>query len=312
MICKKCGTENPEENKFCSKCGKKLKSKNKMDSKNKKVIIIVSIILVLALIVTSILLFINNKNKEIYKSATNSFVQLDFKKAYSQFEEIENYKNAKQMKETCISQAEETASSFVETKDYEKAIELYSFVGEHKDMSETIISLKEQYIKYLLDENNEEQAYNYLPNFPEISPELLNKTQVKYIMRLIYNEQHEKGFELMNSLENLTEDNKTDIITTYIKFSAKEKAYSSLYNSMRNPSSLKVKSTSYTISCNEDGEEYKGGYDKETGKFEIQVHFSFSGQNGFGGMTSSRKTFIYSGNINLETMQLSLSYKMSY
>lgn len=311
IICKKCGTENPEESEFCSKCGKRLTAKKKMDSKKKKIIIGIIVILLLVVIGISIFLFIENKNKKIYNSATNSFVQLDFKKAYSQFEEIENYKNAKQMKETCISQAEQTANSYVESKDYEKAIELYSFVGEHKDMIETIKSLKEQYIKYLLDEGKVEQAYNYLPNFPEISPELLNKTHVKYIMDLVCDDQVEKGLELMNSLE-LTEENKTDIITAYIKSSAYNKAYNSLYRSMRNPSSLKVRSTSFTLSCNGDGEEYKGGYDKETGNFKIQVHFSFSGQNGFGGMTSSRQTYVYTGNINFETMHLSLSYELSY
>lgn len=50
MICKKCGTENPEENQFCSKCGKRIVEKNKMSSKKKKIIIIsiLSIVIIIA------------------------------------------------------------------------------------------------------------------------------------------------------------------------------------------------------------------------------------------------------------------------
>ena len=312
MICKKCGTENPEENKFCSKCGKKLKSKNKMDSKKKKVIIIVSIILVLIIIVTSILLFINNKNKEIYQSATNSFINLDFKEAYSQFEKIESYKNSTEMKEQCISQAEVTITSMKESKNYEKAIELYSFVGEHKDIGDNIKILKEEYLDYLLDNNEKEKAYNYLTNCPEISQEIKQEVQVAYITYLMYNKEYEKGFELMNSMENVEESDKTNIINAYIKDSAYRKAYNLLYNSMRNPSSLKVRDVSYTLmNCDESGNYKSSGYDKETGNFKIYVKFSFSGQNGFGGMSSNYATYIYNGHINLETMDLELIYYMN-
>ena len=313
MICKKCGTENLEENEFCSKCGKKLKSKNKMDSKKKKVIIILSSITILIIIVIGIFVCLNNRNKEIYKNATNKFITLNFKEAYSEFGKIESYKNAKHMKQMCISQAEETANSMIESKNYEQAIELYSFIGEHKDSAENIKKLKEEYLNYLLENNEEEKAYNYLTSCSEISQELKHKVQVEYIIDLMYNDQYDQGIELMNNIENITDSDKNKIVNAYIKASAYTKAYNSLYNSMRNPSSLNVRGVSYTLYCSDENGNYKAsGYDKETGNFKIQVKFSFSGQNGFGGMSSDTSTYIYTGNINLQTMKLELNYYMNY
>lgn len=66
MICKKCGTENLEENEFCSKCGKKLTEKKKMDSKKKKIIIfgIIAITLIGIILVFSL-------SKENYTDTDN-------------------------------------------------------------------------------------------------------------------------------------------------------------------------------------------------------------------------------------------------
>lgn len=312
MVCKKCGTENTEENQFCSKCGRKLAERKKMDSKKKKIIIIIISILLLIIIGISIFLFIENKNKKVYQNATNKFISLNFKDAYSEFEKIESYKNSKAMKETCISQAEETSKSMIESKNYEKAIELYLFIGEHKDIAEDIKKLKEEYIKYLLSEDEYEQAYNYLPNCPEISDKISKEVKLNYISDLMYKNQSQKGFELMNSLENLSDSDKNSILTDYIKSSAYDKAYNILYNSMRNPSSLRINSFSYTI-YNEDkkGKYKSSGFDKKTGDFKIHVKFSYSGQNGFGGMSSGYKTYVYKGNINLKTYDLSLDYYLS-
>ena len=64
MLCKKCGTENPEENEHCKKCGKKLRkdTKNKPNFKSKKfLIIIVPIILCITVVV------VLQVRKNIYK-----------------------------------------------------------------------------------------------------------------------------------------------------------------------------------------------------------------------------------------------------
>ena len=58
MLCKKCGTENPEGNGFCSNCGKRLVSNNKI---NLKIIGLICIILILVLSVGYF--FINKKPK---------------------------------------------------------------------------------------------------------------------------------------------------------------------------------------------------------------------------------------------------------
>lgn len=83
MICKKCGTENPEENQFCSKCGKKLKSQNKMDYKKKKIIAIVIGIIILLFIIGIIIYQIQKNfftndlkeklNQEILNITNSSF-----------------------------------------------------------------------------------------------------------------------------------------------------------------------------------------------------------------------------------------------
>lgn len=62
MNCKKCGTENPEENQFCSKCGKKLTTKNQKNLKNKKIILLISIILILIIGIVSAMFI--NKSQE--------------------------------------------------------------------------------------------------------------------------------------------------------------------------------------------------------------------------------------------------------
>ena len=69
MNCKKCGTENPEESEFCSKCGKRLTAKKKMDSKKKIILIIVLAIIVIGTITALILSKsqVGNTNKEEFK-----------------------------------------------------------------------------------------------------------------------------------------------------------------------------------------------------------------------------------------------------
>jgi len=284
-----------------------------MASKKRKIIITISIIVALIVIIACVFVSINNKNKEIYQSATNNFINSNFKQAYTEFSKIENYKNSKEMKETCISQAEETANSMVETNEFEKAIDLYSFVAEHKDIAETTKIVKEQYLKYLIDNSEEGKAYAYLPNCPEINEELKRDVEVSYIVDLMYSYDYEQAISLMKTIENISEEDKKEIINSYIKASAYQRAYSSLYNSMRNPSSLNVRNVSYTLFNLDENDSFKAlGYDETTGNFRIYVLFSFSGQNGYGGISSSSETYIYDGNINLETMDISLSHYRNY
>lgn len=83
MICKKCKSELKEGEKFCSKCGKKVKN-NSQSKKGKKLIYILTPIVLIIIMVVGIIVFISNKSKndkenigDINKLQENEVIRLE-------------------------------------------------------------------------------------------------------------------------------------------------------------------------------------------------------------------------------------------
>ncbi len=83
MICKKCKSELKEGEKFCSKCGKKVKNKGQIKKKKKLLYILIPAVLIIIMVV-GIIVFISNKSKndkenigDINKLQENEVIRLE-------------------------------------------------------------------------------------------------------------------------------------------------------------------------------------------------------------------------------------------
>lgn len=116
MLCKKCGTENPDGAKYCSKCGKALNEKSTAKKNREK-----GIVLALCVIVAVVLL-VYTLGGRIYKKTIDTFVTSQFAvDAQSIVELLPEKVLDKELEETGYSKTElveETNDSLKKQVDY--------------------------------------------------------------------------------------------------------------------------------------------------------------------------------------------------
>lgn len=270
---------------------------------NKKIIIIV--ITVLVLIILGIIAFIPvMQNNKKYNIAVKKYEDKEYEKAYNEFKQMGNYKNAEEYKDKCVLKAKEEIENNKNKAEYEKALNLCNFVSNLEDIAELKNEISNSYLKQLQEKGEYEKAYNLLSEYENVEEGVKQEVQQNYMIYLIENDNINKGMELLRNTEGLTEDNISKVLEKYIEKEIYPKAYNSLYNSMKNPSSLNVRDYSISVwhynhdNPSEEGTKASSTYKKDFPYFKAEVKFNYSGTNSFGGVVTKKSLYAYWGKVN--------------
>lgn len=160
-----------------------------------------------------------------------------------------------------------------------------------------------------------EKAYNILTKY---NMEIENEAEIKqkYIIQLIKNEKLDEAIGILRNTKGLTEDQLTEAMKEYIVATIYPKAYNTLYNSMKDPNSLKV--SGYTFSVwfynGERGNSKKKAsyvYNKDFCHFSVAITLKYSGTNSFGGVVTDNQKYTYWGKVGTDYKLIDI-YKTEY
>ncbi|MBQ2665458.1 zinc ribbon domain-containing protein [Methanobrevibacter sp.] len=113
MKCSKCGFENKDEAKFCTKCGNPFNEQNSGDSAksdNSKYIIIALVIVILLLVGTIGYFMLNSNSSEPVQSSDNSHNSIDSDSVQSNAQEAESSDDSDSQKTTTAVSSSKSAS----------------------------------------------------------------------------------------------------------------------------------------------------------------------------------------------------------
>lgn len=203
-----------------------------------------------------------------------------------------------------IEKTKQNIEDYYNNEQYDLAMNLCDFISSKEDIRELQEKVATKYIQALEENGEYKQAYELLIKYNNIQIENQAEIKQNYMITLIEEDQQEQAIEMLKSTEDLTEENISKVIGKYIAKIIYPKAYNSLYQAMKNPSSLKV--NNYVLSIwyynteNLSSEESKASftYKKDFPFFNAEITFYYSGTNSYGGVVTNKRKYSYWGKIN--------------
>lgn len=182
-------------------------------------------------------------------------------------------------------------------------------------LKQKFIDIEKGKVEEYYNNGKYEKAYNILTKY-NMEVEKEAEIKQKYIIQLIKNNKIDEAIGILRNTEELTEDQLTEVMKEYIVATIYPKAYNTLYNSMKNPNSLKV--SGYTFSVwfyNGERENSKNKasyvYNKEFCHFSVDITLKYSGTNSFGGVVTNSQKYTYWGQVDTDYKLIDI-YKTKY
>ena len=203
-----------------------------------------------------------------------------------------------------IEKTKQEIEDYYNNEQYDLAMNLCDFISSKEDIRELQEKVATKYIQALEENGEYKQAYELLMKYNNIQIENQAEIKQNYMIALIEEDQQEQAIEMLKSTEGLTEENISKVIDKYIEKTIYPKAYNSLYQAMKNPSSLKVNNYSVSV-WYYNTEDLSSGkskasftYNKEFPFFKAEITFNYSGTNSYGGVVTSKSKYVYWGKVN--------------
>lgn len=284
----------------------------------KKIIAIIIVVLLLIIGILAVVFVPIVKNSILYSIGIKQYESQQYENAYNTFTKLDAYKDIEEYKAKCITEGKQEIENCINNKEYAKALKLCDFISSKEEIKEMQEKVIKGYFEQLEERGEYEKAYNMLEEMQNIPEESKQKAQQNYMIFLIENNNTEKGMELLRNTKGLTEDNITKVLQKYITKTVYPKAYNELYNSMKNPSSLNVRSATTSVlffnSLNYSDKNNKASFTYKKGfpYFQATITITASGTNSYGGVVTDNSKYVYEGKVNEDYTLKDINLRWNY